>query len=81
MTTEQFTYWLQGFFEISDAKELKAKEVKIIKDHLNLVFNKVTPDRHQSSTSGGGFLDKLNKKPSIPLGLQSQGDSTTVVMC
>lgn len=46
MTTEQFTYWLQGFFEISNAKTLDAKQVQIIKDHLNLVFNKQTPDRN-----------------------------------
>lgn len=44
MTTEQFTYWLQGFFEISDSKTLGEKEVQIIKDHLKLVFNKQTPD-------------------------------------
>lgn len=45
MTPENFTYWLQGFFEISDAKELDETQVQIIKDHLNLVFNKVTPNR------------------------------------
>ncbi len=45
MTTEQFTYWLQGFFEISDNKKLNEKQVQIIKDHLALVFEKQTPDR------------------------------------
>jgi len=45
MTTDQFTYWLQGFLEISDAKKLNEKQVQIIKDHLDLVFTKVTPDR------------------------------------
>lgn len=45
MTPESFTYWLQGFFEISDAKKLDEKQVQIIKDHLSLIFNKVTPDR------------------------------------
>ena len=41
-----FTYWLKGFFEISDAKTVDEKQVQIIKDHLNSVFNKVTPDRN-----------------------------------
>lgn len=45
MTSEQFTYWLQGFFEINDPKTIDEKQTQIIKDHLALVFNKVTPDR------------------------------------
>lgn len=45
MTPKNFTYWIQGFFEISDAKKLDETQVQIIKDHLDLVFNKVTPDR------------------------------------
>lgn len=42
MNTQDFAYWLQGFFEISGAKNLNEKEVAIIKEHLDLVFNKVT---------------------------------------
>ena len=45
MSPEQFTYWLKGFFEISDTNNLSEKQVQIIRDHLDLVFNKVTPDR------------------------------------
>jgi hypothetical protein len=44
MTSEQFTYWLQGYFELGHLKTLDEKQVQIIKDHLNLVFKKVTPD-------------------------------------
>lgn len=44
MTPEQFTYWLQGFVEISQ-KPPTDKEWLVIKDHLATVFNKVTPDR------------------------------------
>lgn len=40
-----FCYWLQGYFELTDSKELDSNQVDIIKDHLKLVFNKVTPDR------------------------------------
>lgn len=47
MNSTEFTYWLQGFFEISDAKKLDEKQVQIIKDHLALVFNKVTPNRNE----------------------------------
>lgn len=43
MTPEQFTYWLQGYFEISKDKTLDESQIQIIQDHLSLVFNKVTP--------------------------------------
>jgi hypothetical protein len=41
----QFTYLFKGFFELSENTTLSEKQVIIIKDHLDLVFNKVTPDR------------------------------------
>lgn len=44
MTPEQFTYWLQGFMETADPKSIDEKQTRIIKDHLDLVFNKVTPE-------------------------------------
>jgi hypothetical protein len=43
MTADQFVFWLQGLFELSDTKTLDASQVKIIKEHLDLVFEKVTP--------------------------------------
>lgn len=46
MTSEQFAYWLQGFAEIHGGAPTP-EQWKVIKDHLNLVFNKVTPDRTQ----------------------------------
>jgi hypothetical protein len=45
MTTENFCYWLQGFAEVN-RKAPTGEQWEIIKDHLSLVFNKVTPDRH-----------------------------------
>ena len=50
MEYQNFCYWLQGFFEVGDPRTLDEKQVEIIKDHLQLVFNKETPDR-----SGGGY--------------------------
>lgn len=46
MTAENFAYWLQGYFELSASKDgLDAEQVKVIEDHLKLVFEKITPDR------------------------------------
>jgi hypothetical protein len=45
MTSEQFCYWLQGYFELNVGKlpDLGRLQAATIRDHLNLVFNKVTP--------------------------------------
>ena len=51
MNTQDFAMWLHGFFEISDSNTLSEKQVKVIKDHLDLCFSKVTPDRSDKSPS------------------------------
>lgn len=43
MSTQDFCYWLQGYFEISGEECLTKEQVKIVKDHLKLVFDKQTP--------------------------------------
>lgn len=45
MNSEQFTYWLQGYAEICGT-EPTAEQWQVIKDHLQLVFQKVTPARN-----------------------------------
>jgi len=48
MKPREFVYWLQGYFEITGGSEatLTAGQVKIIKNHLALVFKHSidTPD-------------------------------------
>jgi hypothetical protein len=43
MTAEQFACWLQGFTELSEWKQPTPEQWKSICEHLNTVFNKVTP--------------------------------------
>ena len=38
MTSKDFAYWMQGFFELSETNEITPKQVEIIKNHLKLVF-------------------------------------------
>lgn len=62
MTTEQFAYWLKGFFEIENPKgSLDERKVQIIKDHLNLVFHKVTPNRDEKSSDKSSLIEELKK--------------------
>lgn len=46
MTPEQFCYWLQGFSEITATTNQAptSEQWKIINDHLQTVFKKVTPE-------------------------------------
>ena len=42
MTSRDFAFWLQGFFEINGVKkggyEITDEQIDVIKSHLNLVF-------------------------------------------
>jgi hypothetical protein len=42
MTPEQFTYWLQGFFELSGTTTLNEEQIVCIKEHIGLTLTKVT---------------------------------------
>lgn len=62
MNAEQFTMWLHGFFEISESEELSKKQVQIIKDHLDLLFCKETPDRSEILIE---TIEKMRETPMI----------------
>ena len=38
MTSRDFAYWLQGYFEIQNPTVITEDKVVLIKQHLNLVF-------------------------------------------
>ncbi len=57
LTTEQFAYWLQGFFEINNPKEITEEQTKMIKDHLNMVFNKIDFDNPPVRLTGKEILN------------------------
>jgi len=58
MTAEAFAYWLQGYMEVQNPKEIDKTQTQIIKDHLALVFNKVTPDRSDEEQKLKEYLEK-----------------------
>jgi hypothetical protein len=72
MTSRDFAFWLQGFFELAgdDAASLVPEQVHLIKQHLSLVFV------HEIDPSQGGpeHQAKLNAihnaPPAAPTSLQ-----------
>lgn len=73
MTPQDFCYWLKGYVELSETTSLTDNQVLVIKDHLDLVFKKVTPDRTEKATkvneeSRDEFLKRITdlKQPVSP---------------
>lgn len=64
MTSRDFCFWLQGFFEITEEAGMNVKQADIIKAHLAMVFvHEIDPSMgkpaHQSA------LNDLHGKPTI----------------
>jgi len=76
MTSRDFCYFLQGFFELQGTNQaLTPEQVQIIRNHLKLVFlheidpsysdNKVVQQIFQNIHDGKQPLDGVNVKPNI----------------
>jgi len=71
MTSRDFAFWLQGYFEVSDPKEIGPKETEMIKKHLALVFkHEIDPSmgdvKHQkilNEIHTPSILDSYTKPP------------------
>ena len=53
MKARDFAFWLQGYFEVSQPKQIGENETEMIKKHLALVFkHEIDPemgdDKHQA---------------------------------
>lgn len=44
LSATNFAFWLKGYFELTGSNTLNENQVEIIKEHLNLVFTKVTKE-------------------------------------
>ena len=74
MTSRDFCYWLQGYFEVANPEQMSQKELEMVKKHLNLVF------KHEIDPSMGdeNHQKELNK---IHNRQHSFSPSETVVRC
>jgi hypothetical protein len=89
MTAEQFAYWLQGYAELNAAPP-SAEQWQAIRDHLALVFNKVTPhwdEQPALRVVGGPPVNPIPAQWGYPPGYPSMGtilvsgDGETRVVC
>lgn len=62
MTTRDFAFWLQGFFELTNSSVLTSDQVSMIKRHLNLVFvHDIDPS--MGDTEHQDKLNSIHHKP------------------
>lgn len=47
-----FAYWLQGFVELTGGQQPTPEQWKMIQEHLQTVFKKVTPPLESGSLTG-----------------------------
>lgn len=57
MTPEQFCYWLNGHFDLAGDNKLSEEQVKVIRDHLDMVFDK--------KVEGINLFEFKNVRPTI----------------
>jgi hypothetical protein len=60
MTPQEFCYWLQGYFEVSGNETLTPEQVKMVKEHLQLTFNKVTTTTIHPSSLRTAWVDSFH---------------------
>lgn len=79
MTPEQFTYWLKGFMEIANPTHLTTRQLEIVKDHLDLVFDKKTPDRNTVGWTPDWTVMPGTTTPVVPYTYPDFNDRTTII--
>jgi len=63
MTAKEFCYWLQGSIELNGSKEFNKEQTKIIKRHLNMVFEHIAHLEEKDQPLISDMVIKHNPKP------------------
>lgn len=75
MTSRDFAFWLQGFFEISNPEVIQSNQTELIKKHLNLVF------KHEIDPSMGDKEHQTLLNHIHTPGVHGQDDTSTLIRC
>lgn len=92
MSPENFAYWLQGFVELTAGQPPSNAQWKSIREHLDLVFKKVTPpiqtgpapstpDPMAGKTIQDYFRDHWNPAGAICAGQTVGANTGAVFIC
>jgi hypothetical protein len=78
MTSRDFTFWLQGFFEIANPVDISIGQTEMIKNHLALVFkHEIDPsmgdEKHQDELNLIHHSSKPHEFPSSYLDTNKDG--------
>ncbi len=60
MKPEEFCYWLQGVFEMTDTQELDKEQTATLKCHLNMVFEHIAHLEEKDQPPAEPFSFHLN---------------------
>ena len=63
MTSRDFAFWLQGYFEVSEPKEIGPTETEQIKKHLNLVFKHEIDPSYSDDPEHQKMLNDIHNPP------------------
>lgn len=86
MTSRDFCFWLQGFFEVNGQSDLSPAQVDVIRRHLNLVFkHEIDPSmpdpdgKLQATQARRRASSDVPRAPrSRPIATRSMGPSSSV---
>lgn len=68
MTSRDFCYFLQGYFEVSGETSVGPNATQIIKNHLNMVFKHEIDPSHGDAAHQKKLSDVHQGLPSAPPG-------------
>lgn len=63
MTSRDFCYWLQGYFELSNPDRLTSTEISSIRNHLNLVFFHEIDPSYSDDPKVQETMNQIHGKP------------------
>jgi len=80
MNPVDFCFWLQGHFEMSGNNSMTNDQVRIMKEHLDLVFvHSIDPARNSETTATEEALNQAHT-PAVENGFSSEPCLTAVVV-
>ena len=78
LNPESFCFWLQGFIEMSGATSINEAQMKVLKEHLELVFKRVATYSVPQQTPITGHSDNIAQHLERLQGLQGRSGTLTV---